>query len=77
MILVLGLLLNSYLGLGELIAKPYGLGLVVLIKLVNGLLPFLSGLGIYGNVALTFAYEGIEYFLGSDLKGRGLRVVNL
>ena len=27
--LLLGLLLNSYLGLGELIAQPYGLGLLI------------------------------------------------
>ena len=50
---------------------------MVLIKLVNGLLPFLSGLGICGNVALILAYEGIERFLCSGLKGRGLCVINL
>ena len=77
MVLFLGLLSNSYLGLGELIAKLCGLGLVVLIKLVNGLLLFLSGLGICGNVALTLVYKGIEYFLSSGLEGRGLCIVNL
>ena len=29
LVLLLGLLLNSYLGLGELIAKPCGLGLLI------------------------------------------------
>ena len=75
--MILVLLLNLYLGLSELIAKPCDLGLVVLIKLVDGLLPFLSGLGICGNVAPIFAYKGIECFLGFGLKGRGLCVVNL
>ena len=77
LVLLLGLLLNLYLGLGELIAKPCGLGLVVLIKLVNALLPFLSSLNIYGNVAPTLAYKGIEYFLCSGLEGRGLYIVDL
>ena len=73
LVLLLGLLLNSYLGLGELIAQPYGLGLMVLIELVNGLLPFLSNLGIYGNVAPTLAHKGIECFLGSGLEGHGIK----
>ena len=77
MVLLLGLLSNSCLGLGEFIAKPCGLGFMVLIKLVNGLLPFLSGFGVCGNVALTFAYKGIKRFLCSGLEGRGLCVVNL
>ena len=77
LVLLLGLFLNSYLGLGELIAQPCGFGLVVLIKLVNGLLPFLSGLGICGNMVLILAYKGIEYFLCFGLKGRGLCVINL
>ena len=77
LVLLLGLLLNMYLGLGELIAQPYNLGLVVLIKLVNDLLPFLNGLGIYGNIVPILAYKGIEYFLGSGLEGRGLYIVNL
>ena len=50
---------------------------MVLIKLVNGLLPFLSGLSIYGNMALTLAHKGIEYFLGFGLEGHGLCVVDL
>ena len=75
--MILVLLSNLYLGLGELIAKPCGLGLVVLIKLVNSLLLFLSGFGVCGNVAPTFVYEGIEYFLCFGLEGRGLCVVNL
>ena len=50
---------------------------MVLIKLINSLLPFLSGFGICGNVAPTFAYKGIERFLGFGLEGRGLCIVNL
>ena len=50
---------------------------MVLIKLVDGLLLFLSGFGICGNVALILAYEGIKRFLCSGLEGRGLCVVNL
>ena len=69
--------MNSYLGLSELIVKPYGLSLVVLIKLVNGLLPFLSGFSVYGNVAPIVAYKGIERFLYFGLEGRGLYVINL
>ena len=76
LVLLLGLFLNSYLGLGELIAKPYGLGVVVLIKLINGLLPFLNGFGIYGNMAPTLAHKGIERFFYFGLKGRGLCIVN-
>ena len=50
---------------------------MVLIKLVNNLLLFLNGFGIYGNMALILAYKGIEYFLYFGLKGRGLYIVNL
>ena len=50
---------------------------MVLIKLVNGLLPFFNSFGIYGNMALTLAYKGIEHFLYSGLKGRGLCIINL
>ena len=75
--MILVLLSDLYLGLGELIAKPCGLGLVVLIKLVNGLLPFFSGFGICGNVAPILAHKGIKCFLGFDLEGRGLCVIDL
>ena len=50
---------------------------MVLIKLVNGLLPFLNGFSIYGNVTLILAYKEIEYFLGFGLEGRGLCIINL
>ena len=50
---------------------------MVLIKLINGLLFFLSGLGVCGNVALIFVYKGIERFLYFGLESRGLRVVDL
>ena len=50
---------------------------MVLIKLVNGLLPFLSGLNVCGNVALIHAHKGIESFLYSGLEGCGLYVINL
>ena len=49
---------------------------MVLIKLVNGLLLFLSGFGICGNVALILAYKGIECFFYSGLEGCGLCIVN-
>ena len=77
MVLLLGLLLNLYLGLGELIAQPYGFSLVVLIELVDGSLLFLSGFNVYGNIAPILAYKGIERFLCSGLKGRGLCIINL
>ena len=65
LILLLSLLLNSYLGLRELLAQPYNLGLMVLIKLVNNLLPFLYSFNICGNIAPTLAHKGIEHFLYS------------
>ena len=68
--------MDLYLNLSELIAKPYGLGLIVLIKLVNGLLLFFNNFNIYGNMAPIFIYKGIEYFLSSGLKGRGLCIIN-
>ena len=76
LVLLLGLLLNSYLGLSKWIAKPYGFSIMVLIKLINGLLPFLSNFGIYGNVAPILAYKGIERFLYSGLESRGLYIIN-
>ena len=75
--LILVLLSNLYLGLGELVAKPCDLGLIMLIKLVNGLLPFFNGFGIYDNMAPILAYKGIERFLYSGLEGRGLYIVDL
>ena len=50
---------------------------MVLIKLINGLLLFLSDLNICGNMAPILAYKGIEYFLYFGLKNRGLYIVNL